>query len=184
MRQLVRRVVRATRFNHFAIAILLGALLQAEKLQAENVILDCVGDGYSSGGEFLTNTPELRMPGYALFGFRSWNVAGWRIDNATLFLHVSKGTPPSNVEVAITPQPWRESEPPRLELTKLKFVPHEVSIEPQSWATVQIQPALVQELAAGKAHGLVLRFKGKEFLLHSRESAQFAPKMYVLGGRP
>ena len=123
------------------------------------------------------------MPGYALFALRSWNVAGWKIDNATLFLHVAKGAPPSTVEVALVPQPWRESEPPKLEFAKLKFIPHDVSLEPQSWATVQIDPELIQELASGKAHGLVLRFKGKEFVLHSRESAQFAPKMYVLGGR-
>ncbi|HYI94011.1 MAG TPA: hypothetical protein VEX68_10745 [Bryobacteraceae bacterium] len=178
MRQLVRRVARRARFNHFALAFFLGA-----SLQAENVILDCVGDGFSGGGEFLTSTSELRMPGYGLFAFRSWNVAGWRIDNATLFLHVAKGTPPSTVEVALVPLPWRESEPPKLEVGKLKFIPHDVSLEPQSWATVQIEPALIEELASGKAHGLVLRFKGKEFLLHSRESAQYAPKMYVLGGR-
>jgi hypothetical protein len=153
-------------------------------LQAETIILDCVGDGFSSGGAgFLTTTRELRMPGLALFTFRSWNIVGWRVENATLFLHTAKGEPPPTVEIATVSQSWREAEPPQLEPAKLRFIAHDVSIEPENWVTVQVQPSLIQELASGKAHGLLLRFKGKQFLLHSRESASFAPKMYVIGAR-
>lgn len=178
MLQLVRCATRARSYKHFVLALAIALCASAESL-----ILDCVGDGYSSGAAVTTATRELRLPGMALFAFRTWNIAGWRVDGATMFLHVAKGEPPAKVEIATFPDSWREAEPPRLDPAKLKFALHDVSVEPQNWVTIQVQPALMQELAGGKAHGLVVRSKGKEWVVHARESASFAPKLFVAGGR-
>ena len=159
------------------------ALVFLSSLHAETTMLDAIADGNSSGAGVITTAQEMPMPGLALFAFRSWNIAGWQIDNATMFLHVAKGTAPSKIDVATIPTPWRESEPPHLDESKLKFVTHDVTVEPQNWITVQVQPALVEELAAAKAQGLVLRFRGKGCVIHARESKSFIPRLFVSGGR-
>lgn len=166
------------RFKHFALTLFLASALRAETL-----ILDCIGDGYSSGGPVVTKSREIPMPGLMVVAFRTWDIAGWRIDNATLFLHAAKGAPPAKLEIAAVPSAWSEIEPPRIDQDKLKFVYHDVSMEPQNWATIQVQPSLIEAIASGKAYGLALRFQGAGFVLHARESTIFAPKLYVSGGR-
>ena len=117
-------------------------------------MLEAIADRHSSGSGVITAGQEMPLPGLALFAFRSWNIAGWKIDYATMFLHVTKGTAPSQIDVATLPTPWRESEPPRLEESKLKFVAHHVTVEPENWIAIQVQAPLVEELASTKSRDL------------------------------
>jgi hypothetical protein len=178
MQQAVRCATGRLRLRHFV-----PALVFLSSLQAETSMLDAIADGHSSGSGVITTGQEMPMPGLALFAFRSWNIAGWKVDYATLFVHVSKGEAPSKIEVATIPTPWLESEPPRLDESKLKFVAHDVSVEPQNWITIQVQPALIEELANAKAHGLILRVRGKHCVFHTRESKSFVPRLFISGDR-
>src|SRR3712207_7325994 len=83
---MIRRPPRSTLFPYTTLF---------RSLQAETSILDAIADGHSSGSGIITTGQEMPMPGLALLAFRSWNIAGWKVDNATLFVHVSKGVPRS-----------------------------------------------------------------------------------------
>jgi hypothetical protein len=146
-------------------------------------MLDAIADGHSSGSGVITTGKEMPMPGLALFAFPSWNITGWKVDYATLFVHVPKGDAPSKIEVATIPTPWRESEPPRLDDSKLEFVVHDITVEPQNWITINVQPALIEQIANAKAHGLVLRVRGKQCVFHTRESKNFVPRLFISGAR-
>jgi hypothetical protein len=126
----------------------------------------------------------MKLPGMILINFRTWNVTRWSVDNATVLLHVARGEAPATVDIASIPNPWGEIEPPAVDMTKLKFTPQKLSSEPENWLSIQVPGKLVEDIAANRAHGLVLRLKpAKELVVHSRESGTFSPYLIVTGGR-
>jgi hypothetical protein len=151
-------------------------------MAGETAILECVADASSSGKNFVARDREMRMPGIALFNFRTWNVTRWTVQNATLFVHVSRGDAPATVELAAIPQKWAEIELPRLEPAKLKFVSQKVQKEPENWLAIDVPGSMVEDVAANRSHGFVIRINmPKELVLHSRESLSFSPYLIVSG---
>ena len=165
-----------------AIAFFLGAC--SLPAPAETAILECVADAGSSGGVVTTRGREIKMPGMLLISFRTWNVTGWKVENATLLLHVSRASGLPAVELAAIPQPWGEAEPPRLDAGKLKFVSQKATDEPESWLAIEVPGSMVEDMAASRAHGFAVRFKpGKDLTVHTRESVSFSPYLIVTGTR-
>jgi hypothetical protein len=149
---------------------------------AETAILECVADAASSGGAIAARGREMKMPGLILASFRTWNVTRWSVDKATVLFHIARGESPTTVELATIPQAWGEIEPPKLDVAKLKFVSQRASAEPENWMAIEVPGSLVEDIAANRAHGLVIRFK-KDLTVHARESATFAPYLIVMGTR-
>jgi hypothetical protein len=158
------------------------AVLRAAPAAGETAILECTADASFPGASSSARAREIRMPGMALFSFRTWNVTRWNVEKATVFLHISSGAAPSMAEVAAIPEKWAEIELPRLEPAKLKFVSQKIQREPENWIALDIPGAMVEAAAANRAHGFVIRFKEpKELVLHSRESVSFSPYLIVSG---
>jgi hypothetical protein len=151
---------------------------------AETAILECVADGGTSGGAVLTRGQEIKLPGMLLVSFRTWNVTRWNVESATLLVHIARGDAPITVELAAIPQPWGEIEPPRLDTAKLKFATQNATNEPENWLAIQVPGSMVEDVAANRAHGFVVRFKsGKDLTIHTRESVTYAPYLIVTGSR-
>ena len=164
------------------LAIACFSVITAIPAHAETAILECTGDAAFPGGASTARARELRMPGMALFTFRTWNVTRWSVDKATVFLHIGRGDAPATVEVAVIPEKWAEIELPRLDPAKLKFVSQKAQGQPENWLEIDIPGSMVEDVAANRAHGFVIRFKAaKELVLHSRESVAFSPYLIVTG---
>lgn len=162
------------------LVILLGSLGIAS---AETEIVKCVSDGWTSGSGFTMKGQELR-PGTVLVSFRTWNLTRWSVDHAVLVLHAARGESPGKAEIAPIPSAWGELEAPRFDMSKLKFVAADLQIEPQGWLAITVPKSLVEDMAANRAFGLAIRFRGgKEVVLHSREMSSFAPYLIVTGSR-
>jgi hypothetical protein len=151
---------------------------------AETAILECIADAGLSEGAVNTRAPEVKSPATLLVSFRTWNVTRWKVASATIMLHVLRGDALPPVELATVPQPWGEIEPPRLDPARLKFVPQKATDEPQGWIAIEVPGSMVEDVAASRAHGFVVRFKsGKDLTIHTRESVAFAPYLIVTGAR-
>ena len=125
---------------------------------------------------------EARMPGTLFVGFRTWNLTKWRVDSATMFLHLARGEAPRSVEIAILPGVWSETDPPSTDPAKLKFVPHDVQREPQDWLAIAVDRKVIEELIATKANWLAVRVKSAT-ILHTRETRSYIPYLIAMGGR-
>ena len=147
-------------------------------------MLECVADAVTSGGSIVTKTRELKLPGIIFISFRTWNVTRWKVDSATLILHIAHGKAPSTVEIAGIPAKWGEIEPPKIDIAKLKFVSLKASAEPENWLAIEVPGALVEDAAANRAHGFAIRFKpAGELVMHAKESGTFSPYLIVTGAR-
>jgi hypothetical protein len=136
----------------------------------------------TSGATVETKTRELKLPGTIFITFRTWNVTRWKVDSATLLLHVARGNAPATVEIARIPAAWGEIEPPRFNPAKLQFVSLKTSAEPENWLAMEVPGALVEDSAANRAHGFAIRFKTpRDLTIHARESGTFSPYLIVTG---
>src|SRR5688572_13682588 len=179
MQRVFRRCIEPWGSGVFAVFLLLADNRPA---RAETAVLECVADAVASGGTIATRTRELKLPGIILISFRTWNVTRWKVDGATLLLHVARGEAPRTVEIATIPEPWGEIEPPKFDAAKLKFVSVKASAEPENWLAMEVPGGLVEDTAANRAHGFAIRFKAaKEFVIHARESGTFSPYLLVMG---
>jgi hypothetical protein len=157
-------------------------LAYSAAMSAETAILECVADAAASGGAVAPRGREMKMPGMILASFRTWNVTRWSVENATLLFHIARGEAPTTVEIATIPQKWGEIEPPRLDAAKLTFLSQKASAEPENWMAIEVPGSMVEDMAASRAHGLVIRLK-KDLTVHSRESGTFSPYLIVMGTR-
>ena len=147
-------------------------------------MLECVADAVTSGGSIDTKTREMKLPGIIFISFRTWNVTRWKVDNATLLLHIARGAAPATVEIAGIPDKWGEIETPKIDIAKLKFVPLKAAAEPENWLGMEVPGALVEDAAANRSYGFAIRFKpAGELVVHARESATFSPYLIVMGAR-
>lgn len=160
-----------------AVVLLSGAT----RLQAESAILESVADASTPGGSASSKARELQAPGVLFFSFRTWTTFRWVVDSAELFLHVSKGAIPSGLEVAVIPNPWIETSPPEAS-GAFKFVAHKATDEPQGWISIKVDTKLIEEITAGKGHGLALRLKSATSI-HTRETLSYRPYLIITGGR-
>lgn len=168
------------RFAFFATALILLTC----SAKAETVILECVADGSSSGAGLAMKSQNIQIPGTMVVSFRTWNVTRWSVQSAAMFVHLAQGEAPAKVEVAGISQPWGEIEPPKLDAAQLRFITLDVHREPEGWLEIKVPGSLVEDMAANRAHGLVVRFKAaKDAVLHARESRSFAPYLIVTGTR-
>jgi hypothetical protein len=178
----MRRWIEPGGSDLLAISLLLAC---AHAATAETAILECVADAVTSGASVAAHGREMKLPGSIFVSFRTWNVTRWRVDNATILLHVARGEAPATVDIAVIAQPWGEIEPPRGDdPAKMKFTTLKVTPEPEGWVSLQVPGKLVEDIAANRAHGLALRFKpAKELVIHSRESGSFSPYLIVMGAQ-
>jgi hypothetical protein len=157
-------------------------LVESHPARAETAVLECVADAVVSGGSVETKTRELKLPGIIFISFRTWNVTRWKVDSATLLLHLARGVAPAAVEIASIPQAWGEIEPPQFDAGKLKFVSVKASAEPENWLAMEVPAGLVEDTAANRAHGFAIRVKGvKDVAVHARESGTFSAYLLVTG---
>jgi hypothetical protein len=159
-----------------------STVLLAPPIRGETTILPCTADGAAGGGVASMRAEEVRMPGTMYVSFRMWNVTRWRIDSATLFLHMGRGETPRSVEIAVVPGVWSETDPPTVDSAKLKFTSHDVQKEPQDWLAIAVDPKLMEELIGSKSHWLAVRAKVST-VFHTRETRSYAPNLIVMGGR-
>jgi hypothetical protein len=150
--------------------------------RGETAVLECVADAVTSAGSIATKTREMKLPGVIFISFRTWNVTRWKVDSATLLLHIASGAAPTTVEIASIPEKWGEIEPPKFDAAKLKFVSLKTSAEPENWLAMEVPGGLVEDSAANRAHGFAIRFKPtRELVVHARESGTFSPYLIVTG---
>ena len=166
----------------FCGCLLAAGILHPSGLQAETLILESVADGAASSGVQGMRAQEAKMPGTLFVGFRTWNLAKWRVDSATLFLHLASGETPRSIEIAVLPGVWSETDSRSTDPAKLKFVPHDVQREPQDWLAIAVDRKLIEELIATKANWLAIRVKDAT-ILHTRETRSYTPYLIVMGGR-
>jgi hypothetical protein len=172
--------IRATFVRFAALGVMLlipGALT----LRAETAILEATADASAPGGAASAKAAVLQGPGTLMLGFKTWSIFKWNVISAELFLHVAKGPAPGALEIAVIPDPWTEGNPPEVSV-KFKFVPHKASVEPQGWISIKVDAALVEEITAGKGHGLAVRMKSAT-AVNARESVAVKPYLIVNGGR-
>ncbi len=156
-------------------------LLQASPgLLAESAILEATADVSASGGA-SAKSRDVQGPGVMFVAFKTWNIFRWKVESAELFLHISKGAAPAGVDIAVIPKPWLEGTPPDGS-AGYKYVPHKATGEPEGWISIQVDPKLVEEITAGRGHGLAIRLKSA-VALNTRESLAFVPYLVVNGGR-
>ena len=123
----------------------------------------------------------MRLSRPVLLNFQFSVIQGWRIKKAQLLLHVAEGGAPDRVGIATVASEWSETEP-KLNVSRLRFLRHIVEPHEEAWVRIEVAPALIELLAAGKGNGLVLRdYSGRRRILHSRESGQYAPYLVVDG---
>ena len=125
--------------------LLLAAGLAAP-VAAETAILECVTSRSEAGG-------ALRLE------FRTSLVREWRLQKASLFLHVRNGPAPSRLEISAPGTKARVRTQPPV----------------KGWVQVDLPEKLVRRLTAG---ALVIR-EGAGF--DARQSINAAPYLYVVG---
>ena len=144
-------------------------------------MLECVADTSipSTDGHAV----ELRLPQAILMNFRFAAIRDWAVTKATLLLHVAGGDALRNVGISTILAAWDETKPAAVDVRKLQFLNHRVENKPQGWISIEVTPALVELLAAGKGTGLAIRdpSSSKQHAIHSRESVQFMPYLVVEG---
>jgi hypothetical protein len=161
--------------------LLLWTLALPSALHGERAILECVADGsVSRDGALEGSAAALEMDGERkaiLLNFRFSLATGWRIEKATLLLHVAEGSP-TRLRTAPAPTRWSEKDaravPPR------KRAGAGLETLPQGWIQVEIDAATIQKIAGGEAFGLWL-WSESPCAVHSRESLHSAPYMVVEG---
>jgi hypothetical protein len=164
----------------FRTCIVLAALAACVPARAERAVLECTADAWIAPGETKPHgretTLEARPKGAVMLAFRTAAVAGWRIEKATLLLHIAAaGRRPAALRIAPLAAAWSEREavwpagaPHRG--TKRKATPYETD-----WIAVDLAPADLG--AAGIA------IVGANARFSARESVGYAPYLLVEGKR-
>ncbi len=162
-------------------------MLLSAALSAETAILDCTADGWVERGR-LTGTSPLVELDYAgktvLMAFRASLIAGWKVTKATLILRVASETTPQRLRVGVVGRVWKETD----ETASVPSAGTELAVPApeQGWLRFEVDPRVVQAIADGKSHGLLLSraTPAGDYRFHAREGVQFAPILVVDGQAP
>ena len=168
-------------------ALVLAAMTVA---RAETAILECTADGWAQvqkGKAWLIDgrSAELRLNGsdqLVLLQFRVSAIPRWKVEKATLLLHLAGGRLPARLGVSTVRAAWGEVE---AKFTLEPSARQTVTVKPlpAGWLSLEVSAALAQELVDGRASGLSVREQAPvaSFRFHARESLQFAPYLVVEG---
>jgi hypothetical protein len=156
----------------------LFALVVAPLLSASTARLSCIAD--------ITEAPDVRVNELglrpaALLNFRLDPVRNWRIDKASLMVHLARGETPDELDVAVIRDKWSEKRPASRH--RYAFLIHPVHTEADGWLSVPLRQAIVDDLLSGKVWGLAISGTSAAWL-HSRESITFAPYLLIEGHPP
>jgi hypothetical protein len=173
------------------LACALVLLAAISPLAAETAKLECTADAWvvpaSKGSARLNGLGrDLTLNGYKrvlLLNFRTTHIVGWKLQDASLMLHLRSGKPPFRLDAGIQSESWSEG------AASLRFAPPRQLLSfitaalPEGWFEVKLAPQFVESLAAGRGCGLVVAEHGAsaERVFDSRETVQFAPYLVVDG---
>lgn len=170
------------------VSVILAAI---SPLTAETARLECTADAWvalaSHGSAKLNGLGrDLTLNGYKrvlLLNFRTTNIAGWKLQDACLMLHLRSGKPPFRLDVGIQLESWTESETMLHFATPKRLLSFSATALPEGWFEVKLAPQFAESLAAGRGFGLVVAERGAslERVFDSRETVQFAPYLVVDG---
>ena len=160
--------------------IVLAALGWGEAAHAGKAVLECIADTWSAPRDATPHgrDTELRLPqgGAILLQFRTAAVSGWRVEKATLLLHLTAGRAPRRLRVAALSAPFREASDAGADLPRLRGRRH--SVRPYGEGFVAI------DLDAGEAAGAAIALFGATppgARFDSRETVGHAPYLLVEG---
>jgi len=149
--------------------------------QPATAVVECVADAVV--GQDLGTAKEVPING-AILRYRFEAIRNLKVAKAQLHLHISKGTVPAQIEIAMVSTPWAEHEPIHFNEKKLQYLPHKVEGKEEGWIQIDVEPSLIELLAAGKGTGLLLRDRtraGEARYMHSRENPFIASYLVVEG---
>lgn len=187
--------------------LLLGLL--SPPVRAGSAILDCTADTWINTREpeqTHARDTELHLWGkaeIALMNFRFAAVRDWKVEQATLLLHVDEIRQLSSIGVVAVPVKWNEVEAnavegaagsrwvPKGKLPDLlgKFDSERTNYRPVregelGWIEVDLPTKLIEDCIADRSYGFAVfvRLRDGEWLIHSREMVRYAPMLKIQGG--
>lgn len=149
-------------------------LFAALPLCAAAVRLPCVADVSDNPDP---HAQELVLRPAALLNFRFDSIRRWHVDKASLFLHLSSGEAPEQLDIAPVPERWSERN--RAARRRYAFLTHSVHTESGGWLSVPLRQPILEELIRGKAWGLAVS-SSTDTAMHSRES-EHTPYLLIDG---
>lgn len=160
-------VWRASGKLNFALQALV-TFFSASALAASTAVLECTASA----------TVERAL----LAGFRTSVTRGWKVEKASLLLHVKEGGARSSVKLALFTGAWSEREPPARLPAGMKWTEATTEKQPEGWLVIAIPLRVTQALLSGAASGLLI--EGSGFVADGRQRPQFAPYLIVEGRVP
>lgn len=146
-------------------------------LCAAAVRLPCVADVSDNPDP---HAQELELRPAALLNFRFDSIRHWHIDRASLYLHLSSGETPEQLDIAPVPERWSERN--RVSRRRYAFLTHSVHAEAGGWLSIPLRQPILEELIKGKAWGLAVS-SATDAAMHSRES-EHTPYVLIDGHSP
>ena len=153
-------------------------LLAACGIRAETAILECTSDNWADlrGRLEASRGRAQELPvdrdGRLLLAFRFAVIQGWRVDKATLLLHIADGRAPRPFRVAAAP-PWPGEETSLPPISPGEGV--KTNEEQQGWIKLELPQALIRLAVHGRSDGLAIWLDSGAIRVHTRESISYAP---------
>jgi hypothetical protein len=146
------------------LTVLLTFLLVAYsgKLAGATAIAECVDDAPLDRAAGVRTPASVRLSSGASFIFRVEPARSWRLDKATLLLHVAAGPLPASIDFG-------------------SGKPVTIEDKQNGWIAVNVPLALLQKLVAEPRTRLTVRSAKSTAEIHLRESPAFAPYLIIEG---
>lgn len=161
--------------------IVLSGLWLCAEARAEKAVLECIADTWASPGEAAAHgrEPELALAkgGALLLEFRTALIAGWRVEKATLLLHVKQGRAPGHVRAMPMPGPWAERSALWRDLPPAGGRKHKVRAYGQGFVAIDLDAGEVQ------GRGLLVYADSGAARFDARETVGFSPYLLIEGSR-
>lgn len=177
-------------------------------LRASSALLECTGDTWVDTRrptDAHARDTELHLQGrqkLALMTFQFAIIRNWKVQRATLLLHMDDIQPFKLLGVVPVPVRWNEIEANagraaesapwgpkgflpdvlgRFEADKANLLP--VREGDFGWVEIDLPNSLIEDCAAGRSHGFALfvRSRDGERVINSRDTVRFAPTLKVEG---
>ena len=182
--------------------------LAGSTLQAGSALLECIGDTWIDAkrpDDAHSKDLDLELAGkqkLALMNFQFAVIRDWKVQRATLLLHLDDITPLKMLGVVPVSVRWNEIEATAsraaeklpwdangpLQTLLGKFDSNQANYRPVKegdlgWVEVDLPPSLIEDCAAGRSHGFALFVRRRDGarLIHSRDTVRYAPTLKVEG---
>lgn len=163
----------------FRTCIVLAALGACAATCAERAVVECVADTWIARGDREAHGRERALKvtarGAALLRFRTEKIAGWRVNQAVLLLHIASGKAPARIRVAQAKSLFAEGEATWDNADHPSGKWRRVRTFEENWIAIDLAPGETT------AHALVL--SGADAQFDARETAGFAPYLLVEGSK-